>query len=242
MMRCLQIVFQNPEEALNPYLTVGQSLRRPLMTLTALSREEADKAVTQLLADVRLPAGYAHRRPSQLSGGEKQRVAIARAFASNPDLLLSDEPVSSLDVSVQASILNLINELQAEHGTGNLFISHDLAVISYLADVIAVIYAGNLMEVTRAEELFSLPHHPYTEALLSAIPVADPKVNQAQIRLEGDVPDQIDMLTGCPFHPRCPRYLGEVCSRELPPWQVSESGKRIFCHRTPKELVEVQGS
>jgi peptide/nickel transport system ATP-binding protein len=240
IMQHLQIVFQNPEEALNPYLTVAETLRRPLMTLGGLSREQTDKAIPQLLADVRLPAEYAQRRPGQLSGGEKQRVAIARAFAANPDLLLFDEPVSSLDVSVQASILNLLNELQAQRGIGNLFISHDLAVVGYLSDVIAVIYAGNLVEVARAEELFVPPYHPYTEALLSAIPVADPGAEQARIRLEGDVPNQIDLPDGCLFHPRCPRFLGEICAVQQPPWQESGTGKRILCHITSEELMEVQ--
>ncbi len=241
-MSQLQIVFQNPEEALNPYMTVGETLRRPLMTLRNMSREEAEAAVPQLLADVRLPAAYAQRRPSQLSGGEKQRVAIARAFAANPDLLLSDEPVSALDVSVQASILNLLHALQVEHGAGNLFISHDLAVVGYLADEIAVIYAGHLMEVSAAEALFEPPHHPYTESLLSAIPLIDPDVKQSPIRLEGDVPNQIDMPSGCPFHPRCPRYLGDICATERPPWRDTGDGKRVFCHIPLEQLREQQVS
>ena len=240
-MSRLQIVFQNPEEALNPYMTVSETLRRPLMTLRKMSGEEADAMVPQLLADVRLPAAYAQRRPSQLSGGEKQRVAIARAFAANPDLLLSDEPVSALDVSVQASILNLLNTLQAEHGTSNLFISHDLAVVGYLADEIAVIYAGHLMEVSAAKALFAPPYHPYTEALLSAIPLIEPDIEQTPIRLEGDVPNQIDMPPGCPFHPRCPRYLGDICATERPPWQEA-GGKRVFCHIPLDELRERQVS
>jgi peptide/nickel transport system ATP-binding protein len=239
-MSQLQIVFQNPEEALNPYMTIGETLRRPLMTLRKMSRQEADAVVPRLLADVRLPVAYAQRRPSQLSGGEKQRVAIARAFAANPDLLLSDEPVSALDVSVQASILNLLHTLQIEHGTSNLFISHDLAVVGYLADEIAVIYAGHLMEVSPAEALFEPPYHPYTEALLSAIPLINPDVEQTPIRLEGDVPNQIDMPSGCPFHPRCPRYLGDICAAERPPWQETEYGKRIFCHIPLDELQEQQ--
>ncbi|MGD8856027.1 MAG: ABC transporter ATP-binding protein [Chloroflexota bacterium] len=239
-MSRLQIVFQNPEDALNPYMTVGETLRRPLMTLRKMTREEADTLVPRLLADVRLPAAYARRRPSQLSGGEKQRVAIARAFAANPDLLLADEPVSSLDVSVQASILNLLSALQSEHGTSDLFISHDLAVVGYLADEIAVIYAGQLMEVSPAEALFAPPHHPYTEALLSAIPLIDPDVEQEPIRLEGDVPNQIDIPSGCPFHPRCPRYLGDICANKRPPWRETGDGKRIFCHIALEELEERQ--
>ncbi|MCK5315845.1 MAG: ABC transporter ATP-binding protein, partial [Anaerolineales bacterium] len=237
----LQMVFQNPDEALNPYLTVGETLRRPLMTLLGNSSQAAEAKVSQLLEAVRLPASYANRLPDQLSGGEKQRVAIARAFASNPDLLICDEPVSSLDVSVQASILNLLNDLQMEHGSSLLFISHDLAVVGYLADQVAVIYLGHLMEVAASEDLFEPPYSPYTEALLSAIPLADPQAKQTQIRLEGDIPSPADVPSGCPFHTRCPRYLGEICAREEPPWQtVPETGKRYYCHIPPDDLRQVQ--
>ncbi len=255
-LRHLQIVFQNPEEALNPYLTVGETLRQPLRTLLGMSRGGADAEVERLLAAVRLPASYVWRLPGQLSGGEKQRVAIARACASNPDLLIGDEPVSALDVSVQASILNLLGELQRERNGTTLFISHDLAVVGYLADDVAVIYAGRLMEVASAADLFEPPYHPYTEALLSAIPVADPDIRQEHIRLagpalshvlskgeggvEGDVPSQTSGPTGCPFHPRCPRFLGDVCVTQTPPWQVDENGKRIFCHIPLNELRSVQ--
>ncbi len=240
ILRHLQYVFQNPEEALNPYMTVGETLRRPFMTLLGMSKKEADTAVIQLLADVRLPADYAQRRPGQLSGGEKQRVAIARAFATNPDLLIADEAVSALDVSVQASILNLLNDLQVEHDNALLFISHDLSVIGYLADKIAVMYVGKLMELADAETLFQPPWHPYTEALLSAIPRINPTEQQEPIRLTGDVPSQINLPGGCPFHPRCPRYLGDICATETPPWQELPGGKRIFCHIPAKELEAAQ--
>jgi peptide/nickel transport system ATP-binding protein len=237
----LQMVFQNPEEALNPYLSVGASLRSPLTTLLKCSKKEADAEVARLLAAVRLPADYAWRMPGQLSGGEKQRVAIARAFATNPDLLLADEPVSSLDVSVQATILNLLDELQLEQDSALLFISHDLAVVGYLADEIAVIYLGHLMEATQAEALFEPPYHPYTEALLSAVPVADPFVQQEQIRLEGDIPSPMNVPSGCPFHTRCPRFLGEVCVKETPPWRTDPAtGKRYFCHIPVEELRGAQ--
>lgn len=240
LMRRLQIVFQNPEEALNPYLTVGQTLRRPLRRLRGLSRAKADEAVARLLSDVRLSPDYARRLPGQLSGGEKQRVALARAFAANPDLLLCDEPVSSLDVSVQASILNLIGALQDERESAVLFISHDLAVVAYLADRVAVIYAGKLMEVAAAGALLEPPYHPYTEALLSAIPLIDPRARQEQIRLEGEVPSPTGELTGCPFHTRCPRLLGDICRQETPPWRVTEDGDRIFCHIPLEDLRREQ--
>jgi peptide/nickel transport system ATP-binding protein len=240
-LRHLQMVFQNPDAALNPYLSVGGSLRRPLMNLLKKSRSEADVEVEKLLESVRLTPEYAQRMPGQLSGGEKQRIAIARAFASNPDLLVADEPVSSLDVSVQATILNLLNSLQVEQGSSLLFISHDLAVVGYLSDVIAVIYLGHLMEVAEAASLFEPPYHPYTEALLSSIPVADPDVQQEQIRLQGDIPSPINIPSGCPFHTRCPRFLGDVCVNQTPPWRTDpHTGKRYFCHIPVEELSRVQ--
>lgn len=241
-LRHLQMIFQNPEEALNPYLSVGESLRRPFVTLLGKGHAEADRQVEKLLQSVSLPASYAERMPGQLSGGEKQRVAVARAFASNPDLLIADEPVTSLDVSVQASILNLLNNLQVEHQSSMLFISHNLAVVGYLADKIAVIYLGQLMEVAASQDLFEPPYHPYTEALLSAIPLADPSAEQKQIRLEGEIPSPTNIPSGCPFHTRCPRFLGDICVEEIPPWRVDEStGKRYFCHIPVEELKAVQG-
>jgi peptide/nickel transport system ATP-binding protein len=241
MKRLLQIVFQNPEEALNPYLTIGETLRRPVTRLRGESPQQAGETVKQLLTAVRLSPDYASRLPGQLSGGEKQRVAIARAFAPNPNVLIADEPVSSLDVSVQASVLTLLGELQAEHQSTILFISHDLAVVGYLADDIAVIYLGQLMETGPAGAVFDPPYHPYTEALLSSVPLIDPEAEQKQIRLEGEIPSPSEALTGCPFHTRCPRFLGEVCIEQVPPWRVDgKTGKRIFCHIPLEELNEKQ--
>jgi peptide/nickel transport system ATP-binding protein len=243
VLRHLQMVAQNPQEALNPYLTVGESLSRPLVILLGRSAAEARAEVARLLQAVRLPESYAGRLPSQLSGGEKQRVAIARAFAANPDVLVADEPVSALDVSVQASILNLLNELQTDNRTAILFISHDIAVVGYLADVVAVLYLGRLMEVAATEVVFQAPHHPYTEALLSAVPVPDPTVTQTEIRLQGEVPSAVDVPAGCPFHTRCPRVLGGprgICATQTPPWRVTPEGKRIFCHIPLEELAAAQ--
>jgi len=238
---CLQIVFQNPAETLNPYLSVGQILRRPLQRLRDQTPGELDQAVEDLLEAVHLSGEYASRLPGQLSGGEKQRVAIARAFAPRPDLLIADEPVTSLDVSVQASILNLFNELQAEHAIGTLFISHDLAVVGYLADTVAVIYLGQLMEVSEADSVFDPPHHPYTEALLSSVPLIDPQGEQEEIRLEGEVPSPSEGISGCPFHTRCPRIIGDICVEEIPPWRdISGTDKRVFCHIPEGELREEQ--
>jgi peptide/nickel transport system ATP-binding protein len=236
----LQYVFQNPDEALNPHLTVGQTLSRPFVTLLGYGEEEANQKVASMLEAVSLPASYALRYPTQLSGGEKQRVAIARAFATSPDLLLADEPVSALDVSVQASILNLLHDLQDETHSALIFISHDLAVVGYLADQIAVMYLGQIMEVADAEGLFSAPMHPYTEALLSAVPQIKEAGSPPAIPLEGEVPSQINKPSGCPFHTRCPRFLGDICRTAVPPWQVTASGNRIYCHIPLDDLATAQ--
>lgn len=238
----LQMIFQHPDQALNPYLTVGESLSRPLVRLGGRSRPEASAEAGRLLEAVRLPVEFASRYPVQLSGGEKQRVAIARAFAALPEFVLCDEPVSSLDVSVQASILNLLNQLQAERGTSMLFISHDLAVVGYLADQVGVLYSGHLMELSPAAALFQAPYHPYTEALLSAVPLLDPRASQQRIRLSGELPTAAELPAGCPFHSRCPRSLGAICEQSPPPWQQTASGKRLWCHIPLDELGRLQGS
>lgn len=239
-LRQLQIVFQNPDEALNPHQTIGATLRYPLQHLAGLTRHQAEARMLELLDSVQLSADYSRRYPAQLSGGEKQRVAVARAFASEPDLLVADEPVTSLDVSVQASLLNLLNRLQQEHGSSYLLISHNLAVVGYLADTVAVVYLGKLMELARAKDLFEPPYHPYTEALLSAIPLIDPQAEQRQIRLEGDVPSPVDPPTGCPFHTRCPRFLGDICVDQEPPWRITPAGKGYYCHIAANDLAEMQ--
>ncbi len=236
----LQMVFQNPQTSLNPYLTVGQAIRRPLMKLAGLKRGEADQEVARLLDAVNLRGEYATRYPGELSGGEKQRVAIARAFASEPALVICDEPVTSLDVSVQASVLNLLARLQEERGSAYLFISHDLAVVGYLADYLAVMYLGVLFEVGYARDMFAPPLHPYTEALVSAIPVADPSHETDHIRLEGEVPSARRVPSGCRFHTRCPRKIGAVCEDEVPPWRDDGEAHYIRCHIPLAELVELQ--
>ncbi len=240
VLRSLQMVLQSPDEALNPYLRVDQTLRRPLQRLAGLKRQELDQAVVNLLKAVKLSPSYAERLPGQLSGGEKQRVSIARAFASQPDLLLFDESVSALDVSVQAAIVNLLSELQQEHQSSYLFISHDLSVVSYLADEIAVMYLGVITEIGKTQDVLKPPYHPYTEALLSAIPLIDPEAAQEHIRLVGEVPSPVNLPTGCRFHTRCPRFLGKICGTTEPPWQEDESGKRINCHIPLSELKTLQ--
>ncbi|GAB4474083.1 MAG: dipeptide ABC transporter ATP-binding protein [Anaerolineales bacterium] len=243
ILRRLQMVFQNPEEALNPFMTIGESLRRQLFVLQGIRGQEAQRKAEEIVRAVQLPIDILNRRPNQLSGGEKQRIAIARAFITNPDIVIADEPVSSLDVSVQAAILNLINRLQGTFNNGLLFISHDLAVVGYLADQIAVIYLGTLMQYCRAADLFQPPFHPYTEALLSAVPSIELGRQSETIRLEGDIPSPTELIAGCPFHSRCPRKIGEICEREAPPWREDEATqKRIYCHYTLDELNQLQAS
>ncbi|MCZ7544968.1 MAG: dipeptide ABC transporter ATP-binding protein [Anaerolineae bacterium] len=242
MLAKLQMVFQNPQNSLNPYLTVGQAIRRPLMTLRGMARAEADHEVERLLTAVNLRPEYAARYPGELSGGEKQRVAIARAFASDPALIICDEPVSALDVSVQAAVLNLLARLQEEHDTAYLFIAHDLAVVGYLADYIAVMYLGEIFEVGYGSDLFAPPYHPYTEALVSAIPVADPTHQSERIRLSEDVPSPRNLPTGCRFHTRCPRKIGAICEDEAPPWRDDGDGHYIRCHIPLPELTALQKS
>ncbi len=238
--RLAQMVFQNLNEAFNPYMTIGEALSRPLIRLVGLPPDQVRQEVYRLLESVQLPAHYAERFPGSLSGGERQRVAIARAFASSPALLLADEAVSALDVSVQAAILNLLGELQAESGSATLFISHDLAAVGYIADRVAVIYLGQLMELARSEDLFQPPYHPYTEALLSAIPLVDPDAEKEHIRLSGDIPALTEVQAGCPFESRCPRRIGEICRDVPPPWQEGDRGMKIFCHIPIAELETQQ--
>jgi peptide/nickel transport system ATP-binding protein len=238
-VRALQIVFQNPDSALNRRHTVRRILRRSLKQLAHITGKAADERIRVLSAAVRLPDRAILQRPAQLSGGQKQRVAIARAFAGEPRLVVCDEPTSALDVSVQAAILNLLVELQTERHTAYLFISHDLGVVRYLADRIAVLYLGRLMELGTAEVVFGGPHHPYTEALLSAVPTIDGEQRE-RIRLEGEIPSAADPPTGCVFHTRCPRKLGAICESEEPPLVEVEPAHYMRCHIPIEELRQLQ--
>ena len=212
---------------------------RALKKLANLTGGAADARLKDLMHSVRLAERYVSARPGQLSGGLKQRVAIARAFAGEPELVVCDEPTSALDVSVQAAILNLLVELQAQRRTAYLFISHDLGVVRYLSDRIAVMYLGRLMELGPAAVVFDGPHHPYTEALLSAVPTVDGG-GRERIRLEGEIPSAAEPPSGCVFHTRCHRKVGEVCELEEPPLVEVEGGHLMRCHIPVEELRRLQ--
>jgi peptide/nickel transport system ATP-binding protein len=241
----LQMVFQNPDSTMNPSYTVGQQIGRPMERFGTVPKNEIRAEVIKLLEAMRLGANYYDRLPRQLSGGEKQRVGIARALASRPDLVLCDEPVSALDVSVQAAILNLLLEVQHDFDTTLIFIAHDLSVVRFFSDDVAVMYLGQIMEIGPAEAIYAPPYHPYTEALLSAVPIPDPTAQQKHIRLEGSVPSAINPPSGCRFHTRCPRRKilpldGRICETEIPPWREVGNGHRIFCHIPEETLREFE--
>ncbi len=220
------MVFQDPDSTLNPRHTVRTLLERSIRRLTNLSSATRRKRAAELLEAVDMEPRYLEARPSELSGGQRQRVAIARAFAGSPALVLCDEPTSALDASVQATILNLLARLQVEQGSAYLFISHDIGVVRYLADVVGVMYLGRLMQLGPAASVFDGPHHPYTEVLLSATPLED--LNAAQ---------HSKPTTGCPFQRVCPRKLGSVCETEAPPWRDGPDGGGILCHIPLEQLT-----
>ncbi len=240
IVRELQMVFQNPDSTLNPSFTVGYQIARPLLRFKVVPRHQVRAEVVRLLEMMKLGERYYDRYPRQLSGGEKQRVGIARAIAGRPGVILCDEPVSALDVSVQAAVLNLLLEIQQKTGTTLAFIAHDLSVVRYFCDQIAVMYLGQIVESGPAEAIYAPPYHPYTEALLSAVPIPDPTAAQKHIRLEGTVPSALNPPSGCRFHTRCPRKLGAVCEQETPPWRDAGNGHRIFCHIPLEDLRKIE--
>ncbi|HEY1523012.1 MAG TPA: ABC transporter ATP-binding protein [Solirubrobacteraceae bacterium] len=237
--KALQIVFQNPDSALNRRHTVRRLLSRTLVKLGGYRGQEVMRRLLGLISSVRLSEDQLPMRPAQLSGGLKQRVAIARAFAGDPRLVVCDEPTSALDVSVQAAILNLLGDLQRRENVAYVFISHDLGVVHYLSDRIAVLYLGRIMETGSADRVFSGPHHPYTEALLSAVPSLEDAPRE-RIRLEGEIPSAADPPSGCVFHTRCPRKLGAICETTEPPLEESESGHAMSCHIPLTDLRRMQ--
>jgi oligopeptide transport system ATP-binding protein len=230
--RDLQMVFQDPYASLNPRKRVGAIISDPLRIHKAGSREQIRQRVVDLLELVGLSSEHINRYPHEFSGGQRQRIGVARALALKPKLVIADEPVSALDVSIRAQVINLLDDLQDELGLTYLFIAHDLGVVRHVSDRIAVMYLGKIVEISPAEELYERPVHPYTEALLSAVPIPDPDLSAArqQIVLEGDVPSPISPPTGCRFHPRC-RYATDICKTEEPPLaQHGSLGHLAACH------------
>jgi len=227
--RKLQIIFQDPYASLNPRITVGNAIGEPLIAHGLAKRSAARERVLHLLDVVGLAPFHYNRYPHEFSGGQRQRVGIARALVLNPEFIVADEPVSALDVSIQAQIINLLERIQVEFGLTFLFISHDLGVIRHISNRVLVMYLGKIVEMAAADELFTRPLHPYTQALLSAVPSAKPDVTKARILLSGDVPSPLNPPTGCRFHTRCPKAMPQ-CKIEAPLWKEVGGGHYTACH------------
>jgi peptide/nickel transport system ATP-binding protein len=227
--RDMQIIFQDPFSSLNPRMTVLDIVSEPLQVHEKLSSDELKFRVSELLRRVGLRPEYMNRYPNAFSGGQRQRIGIARALALNPRLIVCDEPVSALDVSIQAQVINLLKELQTEFGLTYLFIAHDLAVVEHISDRIAVMYLGRVVELADSERLYTNPLHPYTEALLSAVPSTDPDREGIRVILTGDVPNPANPPPGCHFHPRC-RFAKDICKEKTPEWRELEPDHWVSCH------------
>ncbi|MEW5938270.1 MAG: dipeptide ABC transporter ATP-binding protein [Chloroflexota bacterium] len=231
MRRKMQMIFQDPYASLNPRMTVGQLVGEPLMVHNVATGEEINKRVEQLLDLVKLNPAFASRYPHEFSGGQRQRIGVARALALNPSFIICDEPISALDVSIQAQVVNLLEELQEQFGLTYLFIAHDLSMVRHISDRVAVMYLGVIMELTTRDELYSNPLHPYTQALLSAVPIPDPIADSKRKRviLEGDVPSPINPPSGCRFRTRCP-IAQALCAESRPEFRELRPGHFVACH------------
>ena len=229
LRRDMQIIFQDPYSSLDPRMPVGAYVGEPLVVHRVAKGQALEDRVCQLLAAVGLKPDHMERYPHEFSGGQRQRIGIARALALDPQLIVADEPVSALDVSIQAQVINLLEDLQEKFGLTYLFISHDLSVVKHISDRVAVMYLGKLVEMSETDKLFSNPLHPYTEALISAVPVPDPDYIVNQIILEGDVPSPATPPTGCYFHPRC-RYAENICARQAPSYRDVGGEHFVSCH------------
>jgi peptide/nickel transport system ATP-binding protein len=239
-IRELQMVFQDPNGTLNPSYSVGDQIAVSLKRFKTVPSSEVYGEVVRLLTAVKLNESYYARLPRQLSGGEKQRVGIARAIASNPAMVVCDEPVSALDVSVQAAVLNVLVEIQKQHDTAMILISHDLSAVRFFSDDVAVMYLGRIVEIGPCEAIYSPPNHPYTAALLAAVPRPDPTLEQKSIRLTGNVPSAVNPPNGCRFHTRCPFVLAGVCDVQEPPVRDMGNGHKIVCHLREEELYNIK--
>lgn len=226
----MQIVFQDPYSSLNPRMTVGQIISEPIIHHGIMKKgKELENKLSELLDKCGLASYHVNRYPHQFSGGQKQRIGIARALALNPSFIVADEPVSALDVSIQSQVLNLMMDLQEDMGLSYLFISHDLSVVKYISDRVGVMYLGSLVELADKKDLFSVPKHPYTQALLSAIPVPNPKARKKQIILKGDIPSNVHPPSGCKFHTRCP-YVEAICKECVPEFRELGDKHFVACH------------
>jgi oligopeptide transport system ATP-binding protein len=231
MARDMQIIFQDPYASLNPRMTVGAIIGEAL-TIHRLTktRREYEQRIVHLLETVGLAADHMRRYPHEFSGGQRQRIGIARALAVDPKLIVCDEAVSALDVSIQAQVINLLEDLQSQFNLTYIFIAHDLSVVEHISDRVAVMYLGRIVEIARAQDLYTKPLHPYTEALLSAVPIPDPQVKRSRVRLQGDVPSPINPPPGCHFHTRCPIAQKGLCDVRRPELKAAGEAHQVACH------------
>lgn len=243
--RDIQMVFQDPYASLNPRHTIGKILEEPLIVHGVSDARERKKKVREFLEIVGLHAFHAKRYPHQFSGGQRQRIGIARALMTNPKLIIADEPVSALDVSIQAQVLNLMQDLQKDFNLTYIFIAHDLGVVRHISDRVGVMYLGKFVEIADSEQLYEKPMHPYTQALLSAVPVPDPYFDKQQIIIEGDIPNPADPPTGCTFHTRCP-FKMDICTKVTPQLIEQSTGHSVACHlyesQVDDDIKQMEGS